>query len=91
MMMAEAEDEGGVGETGEIREMKPLPEVTERAIRILCREMGIAETARFLSQLGAGGGNYTEEREHLFKDLTLDDILSEIRRGSPRDDPSEQS
>jgi hypothetical protein len=62
---------------------KPLAEVTERAIRILSREMGVADTMRFLNQFSTGSGNYTEEREALFKDLTLDDILSEIRRGSP--------
>jgi hypothetical protein len=62
---------------------KPLAEVTERAIRILSREMGVADTMRFLNQYATGSGNYTDEREALFKDLSLDDMLSEIRRGSP--------
>ncbi len=66
---------------------KPLTEVTERAIRILSREMGVVDTMRFLNQFSAGSGNYTEEREELFRDLSLDDILSEIR-GRSREKPS---
>jgi hypothetical protein len=62
--------------------MKPLGEVTERAIRILFREMGVVDTMRFLNQFSFGSGNYTEEREALFSDLSLEDILSEVRGAS---------
>ena len=60
--------------------MKPLAEVTQEAIRILCKEMGLVNTVRFVNQFTVGYGNYTEEREQLFADLTLDDIIAEIRR-----------
>lgn len=60
--------------------MKPLAEVTQEAIRILCKEMGLVNTVRFVNQFSVGYGNYTEEREQLFADLTLDDIITEIRR-----------
>jgi hypothetical protein len=59
---------------------RPLTEVTQHAIQILSREMGVADTMRFLNQFDTGSGNYTQERESLFQDLTLDDILAEIRR-----------
>jgi len=62
----------------------PLEEVTERAIRILSREMGVADTMRFLKQFVAGAGDYTEGREELFADLTLDDILAEVRKSHAR-------
>jgi hypothetical protein len=55
---------------------RPLAELTERAIHILSREMGVANTMRFLGQFATGSGNYTEEREALFGGLTLDEILS---------------
>ena len=58
----------------------PLEEVTQRAIHILSREMGVADTMRFLKQFVAGAGDYTEEREKLFEDLTLDDILAEVKK-----------
>ena len=61
-------------------EAKPLAEVTKDAIQVLCKELGIVNTVRFVTQFTVGYGNYTEEREQLFGDLTLDDIVSEIKR-----------
>ncbi len=58
---------------------KPLAEVTERAIRVLAREIGVADTARFLHQFGAGYGDYTAERDALFGHLTLDDVIAQSR------------
>jgi hypothetical protein len=61
----------------------PLEEVTQRAIHILSREMGVADTMRFLKQFVTGAGNYTEERQALFGDLTLDEILAEVKKSRP--------
>jgi len=63
-----------------IAEARPLAEVTAQAIKVLCNEIGVVNTVRFIGQFTAGYGNYTEEREQLFSDLTLDDIASEIKR-----------
>lgn len=59
--------------------MKPLSEVTKRAVDVLSKEIGIADTVRFLNQFSTGYGDYTEEREALFGDVTLDEILSAVR------------
>ena len=59
---------------------KSLSEITKEVIAILCREIGIANTLRFVNQFTTGHGNYTEERGQLFADMTLNDIVSEIRR-----------
>jgi len=59
---------------------KPLSEITREAIDLLSKEMGIVDTVRFLNQFTTGYGNYTEERESLFKDLTLDDILATVKK-----------
>lgn len=61
-------------------ETKPLSEITRNAIDLLSKEMGIVDTIRFLNQFTTGYGNYTEEREALFKDMTLDEILTEIKK-----------
>ncbi len=61
-------------------EMKPLAEVTQKAIQVLCHEIGIVNTVRFVNQFSTGYGNYTEEREQLFADLTLDEIVEQIKR-----------
>ena len=34
----------------------PLAEITHNAIQILCKEIGIANTARFLNQYSSGKG-----------------------------------
>jgi hypothetical protein len=58
---------------------KPLNEITQQAIALLFKEMGIVNTVRFLNQFTTGYGDYTQEREALFKDLTLDEILSAMK------------
>jgi hypothetical protein len=58
---------------------KPLSEITQQAIELLFKEMGIVSALRFLSQFTTGYGDYTQEREALFKDLTLDGILSAMK------------
>jgi len=58
----------------------PPDELTATAIRVLCREIGLANTARFLRQVAHGQGDYTREREQLFGALTMDEIVAEIKR-----------
>jgi hypothetical protein len=60
-------------------ELKPLRAVTWQAIEVLSRELGIADTMRFLNQFTSGYGNYTEERSDLFADMSLDDLVKGIR------------
>ena len=59
---------------------KPLNEITTEAIHILCQEMGVTNTLRFINQFTTGYGNYTEEREALFGDLTVSEIIAEIQK-----------
>lgn len=59
---------------------KPLAEVTQTAIRVLCREIGLADTMRFVGQFTVGYGDYTAERDELFKDMSLDDMIAGIKR-----------
>jgi len=61
-------------------EVRPLAEITQEAIEILYRELGVVATVRFLSQFTTGYGNYTEERESLFEGLTLDQALAEMKK-----------
>lgn len=58
----------------------PLTEITLTAIRLLCQEIGVVNTARFLSQFTTGYGNYTEERDQLFGQMTVDEIVAEIKQ-----------
>lgn len=55
-------------------------EVTSEAIRLLFREMGIAKTLRFLNQISGGHGDYTKEREKLFEEMSVEDLVAEIKK-----------
>ncbi|MGC9336103.1 MAG: hypothetical protein ACP5JJ_18315 [Anaerolineae bacterium] len=68
-------------------EVRPLAEVTQEAIRVLIQELGPANTLRFVNQFTVGYGNYTEERRQLFAGMTLEDVVSEIKRGKERTEP----
>ena len=61
---------------------KTLAEITHEAITLLTRELGTVDTIRFIKQYTNGFGDYTAERDALFGELTLDDILGEIK-GTP--------
>ena len=54
---------------------RPLSEITEEGIRLLVREMGAADAARFISQFTTGFGDHTKERKELFKGLTIEDVV----------------
>jgi len=57
---------------------RPLAAVTHDAITALFREIGIAETVRFLHQFSLGIGDYTRDRRELLGDPSLEEILDEI-------------
>lgn len=59
--------------------IRPLAEVSQQAREILIREMGVVDTLRFLSQFRTGVGDYTKERGQWLDDLSLDEIVSEIK------------
>jgi hypothetical protein len=61
-------------------EVRPLVEITKEAFRVLNKEMGIVDTVRFINQFTTGYGDYTQDREQLFKDMTLDDIISAVKK-----------
>jgi len=61
-------------------EMRPLIEINLQAINLLYKELGVVDAVRFLKQFTPGYGNYTEEREILFANKSLDEILSEIEK-----------
>ena len=61
-----------------ITDVKPLIEVNQQAIQLLYKELGVVDAVRFLKQFTQGYGNYTDEREVIFANKSLEDIVSEI-------------
>jgi len=63
-----------------ITDTRPLIEINQQAIRLLYNELGVVDAVRFLNQFTQGYGNYTQEREALFGDKSLEEIVSEIEK-----------
>lgn len=59
--------------------VQPISEVTQRGTNALIKEIGGVDTIRFLNQFRAGSGDYTTERDKLFQDLSVEDIIGEIK------------
>jgi hypothetical protein len=59
--------------------IRPIAEIDRRAREILTRDLGIVDTLRFLGQFRSGAGDYTAERGEWLDDLSLDEIISEIK------------
>jgi hypothetical protein len=66
-----------------IAEPRPLAEITQTALKVLYREIGVVNTVRFINQFTTGYGDYTQEREQLYAHLTLDNLVAEIKRQRP--------
>lgn len=58
---------------------KPLSQLNEEAIHLLTRELGVADTARFLRQFTTGTGDYTKERRERLADTSLDEVVEKLR------------
>ncbi len=61
-------------------EHETLAEITNDAIDLLCQEMGVVKTIRFINQFNKGFGDYTIEREQIFEGMSVEDIVTEIER-----------
>ena len=67
-------------------ETRPLIEINQQAIHLLYKELGAVDAVRFLNQFTQGYGNYTQEREILFGQKSLDEIVGEIeKRRKPKE------
>jgi hypothetical protein len=63
-----------------ITDTRPLVEINQQAISLLYKELGVVDAVRFLKQFTQGYGNYTQEREEMFVNKSLDEIVSEIEK-----------
>jgi hypothetical protein len=66
----------------------PVAEITTTAIRVLCREIGPVNTARFLNQFSTGSGDYTAERDAVLGNPTVEELLAELKETRPKGKPS---
>jgi hypothetical protein len=57
---------------------RPWAEVSGHGFDVLLRELGPADTIRFIKQFYMGSGDYTAERQNWLGDMTVDQIAAEI-------------
>lgn len=57
-----------------------LAQIRERGVEALTKALGPAGMVRFLQQFDMGSGDYTQDREKWLKDLTVRDVVEEIKR-----------
>jgi len=56
------------------------PAVVRRAgLDALKKELGTVGAAYFLRQFGTGYGDYTCDRDQVFEDITLDELIKEVK------------
>jgi hypothetical protein len=71
----------------------PLTEITQEALRVLYRELGVVNTIRFLNQFTTGFGDYTSERQALTEAQDPISVLADlhqyqaVRKPQPQDMP----
>ena len=63
-----------------ITDVRPLVEINQQAISLLYKELGVVDAVRFLKQFTQGFGDYTKEREILFANKSVQNIVSEIEK-----------
>ncbi len=59
--------------------IQPMSELIVRAKHALVQELGVVDAMRFLNQFRAGNGDYTSEREQLFKGESVKSIAASIK------------
>ena len=57
-----------------------ISDIREKGFNALTKELGSTGMAIFIRQFENGKGNYSEERDKLFEDLTIDNIVDSIKK-----------
>jgi len=62
-------------------------EIRQQGYKALIDSLGVANTLRFLQQLGVGYGDYTQERHQWLDQLTLEDFRDFVQQKSSESNP----
>jgi len=56
-----------------------IPEIKVKGWEALVKELGYAGATKFILLYEPGEGDYTEKRKELLHDLTIDEVIREIK------------
>ena len=62
-------------------------QIRERGLEALAKALGPVGMVRFLQQFELGSGDYTRDRENWLKDLSVRNVVSEIKTHRKERDP----
>jgi hypothetical protein len=57
-----------------------LAEIKTKGWKALVKELGYSGATKFVLLHEAGEGDYTKKRKELFKDITIEEIIKEIKK-----------
>lgn len=57
-----------------------LTEIKTKGWKALVKELGYPGATKFILLYEAGEGDYTKKRKELFKDITIEEIIKEIKK-----------
>jgi hypothetical protein len=66
---------------------RSLYEIRMEGWKALTERLGAGGAMRFMMQYDPGRGDYSKERQALFDDVRLDDLLKAIERAGPEEPP----
>ncbi|MBD1846351.1 hypothetical protein H6F89_23600 [Cyanobacteria bacterium FACHB-63] len=59
--------------------MTPL-QLRRKGLEALRETLGVVGMVRFLQQFDQGSGDYTHDRDQLLEDVTIEDVMEQIRQ-----------
>ena len=69
--------------------MRTLEDIRQAGFAALKRDLGVADTIRFLQQFDTGKGDYTKERAEILGDEDLPALMAKIKARRDANAPKE--
>lgn len=64
-------------------DLTPL-QLRRKGLEALREALGVVGMVRFLQQFDQGSGDYTRDRNQLLEDVTIEDVMEQIRQNRDR-------
>ena len=59
--------------------LKTINSLRKEGWEVLVKKLGVVEATRYILQFQTGAGDYTKERQEIFKNIHVEEIIGEIK------------
>jgi len=59
--------------------LKTINSLRKEGWEVLVEKLGVVEATRYILQFRIGAGDYTKERHEIFKDISVEEIIKEMK------------